>query len=83
MRTQIYAAITLGLSTVAANAGGLDRSGKWVNDIFQTGSVAKFSYSSTTPKLSGVGTGNIGESFSIASGTYKTDVSDQVLLTLI
>jgi hypothetical protein len=49
MKTPIYAAITLGLSAVAANAGGLDRSGQWVNDIFQTGSVAKLSYSSTTP----------------------------------
>ena len=34
MKTPIYAAITLGLSAVAANAGGLDRSGQWVNDIF-------------------------------------------------
>lgn len=83
MKTPIYAAITLGLSAVAANAGGLDRSGQWINDIFQTGSVAKFSYSSTTPKLSGAGTGNVGESFSVASGSYKTDVNDQVSLALI
>ena len=60
MKTPIYAAITLGLSAAAANAGGLDRSGQWINDIFQTGSVAKFSYSSTTPTLSGTDTGNAG-----------------------
>ena len=83
MKTPIYAAITLGLSAVAANAGGLDHSGQWANDIFQTVSVAKFSYSSTTPKLSGAGTGNVDESFSIASGSYKTDVNDQVSIALI
>ena len=51
--------------------------------FFQTGNVAKFSYSSTTPTLSGTGTGNVGESFSIASGSYKRDLNDQVSLALI
>jgi long-chain fatty acid transport protein len=86
MKTPIYAAITLGLSAVAANAGGLDRSGQWVNDIFQTGNVAKFSYSSTTPELSGTGTGNtgnVGQSFSVASGSYKTDLNDSVSVAVI
>jgi long-subunit fatty acid transport protein len=90
MKTPIYAAITLGLSAVAANAGGLDRSGQWVNDIFQTGSVAKFSYSSTTPTLSGtdtgtagLSTGNVGQSFSVASGSYKTDLNDSVSVAVI
>jgi long-chain fatty acid transport protein len=33
--------------------------------------------------LSGTGTGNVGESFNIASGSYKRDLNDQVSLALI
>ena len=91
MKTPIYAAITLGLSAVAANAGGLDRSGQWVNDIFQTGSVAKLSYSSTKVKLSGsdtaanagAPTGDVGETVTMTSLSYKTDLNEQVSLAVI
>ena len=85
MKTPIYAAITLGLSAVAANAGGLDRSGQWVNDIFQTGSVAKLSYSSTNPKLSGTCDRKriCWQTFSVASGSYKTDLNEQVSVAVI
>ena len=91
MKTPIYAAITLGLSAVAANAGGLDRSGQWVNDIFQTGSVAKLSYSSTNVKLSGsdtaaiagAPTGDVGETVTMTGLSYKTDLNEQVSLAVI
>lgn len=83
MKTQLFAAMTFGLSAAAADAGGIDRSGQSISDIFQAGTVAKFSFGAVSPRLSGVGTGDVGQGFGTASASYKTDLNDRLSVAII
>lgn len=88
MKTQVIAAITLGLSGVAANAGGLDRSGQPIVIIFEEGNVLQFTASFTNPSvdgvdLSGVSTGNVADSFQTFGLAVKYQFSDQLSFALI
>ena len=88
MATSISA---VALTSSAALAGGLDRSGQWISDIFQTGNVAKLSKSSTNVKLSGSDTaaipgnttGDVGETFTTASVSYKRDLNEKLSFAVI
>jgi len=80
------------LTTTAASAGGLDRSGQGVGVIFEDGNVAQLSYGLVAPSVSGTatGTGLGGVSSGNMAGDYnqfglglKYDVNENVSVALI
>ncbi|MEP3844912.1 MAG: outer membrane protein transport protein [Paracoccaceae bacterium] len=91
MKTQLLAAAAVTLSAASAHAVGLDRSGQRIGVLFETGNLVELSFGFTDPHLSGTGipavggapTGNVADSFAIASFGLKYDVSDELSLALI
>jgi len=85
--------LTLGaalmLTTTAATAGGIDRSGQSIGAIFQDGKYVELSYGSVTPSVSGsvlggaLQSGNVAPSYGTVGLAFKTDVNDKVSLALI
>lgn len=80
------------LSTSIAGAGALDRTGQPVDVLFQDGNYAELSFSATFPEVQGTFTnpllgsaesGDVAEDFGLASLSFKSDLSDQVLLAVI
>tara|TARA_R110002051_G_scaffold57104_2_gene105783 strand:- start:8657 stop:9703 length:1047 start_codon:yes stop_codon:yes gene_type:complete len=84
------------LTTTAAYAGGIDRSGQSIGAIFEDGKYVELSYGNVTPSVDGIFTVPAGPAagFEIASGNaapsygtvglaFKTDIDDKVSLALI
>ena len=57
MKKIITVSAALALTTTAATAGDLDRSGQNITAIFEDGSYAEFSFGTITPPVSGADLG--------------------------
>lgn len=83
----------LTLTTTAAMAGGIDRSGLPTSILFETGSAARLSFSSVTPSISGAyapalapfgaSTKNMAESYVSLGFAFKMDVTDRMSVALM
>ncbi len=87
-KTYLASAAALLASTSMTLAGGIERTSQSVDIIFEEGSYTEFSFSLTTPSVSGIDplaadTGIMSPSYFALSGGYKTDVSDQISLAII
>jgi long-subunit fatty acid transport protein len=86
MKYFISAVGALALTTSLAHAGGIERSGSNYSALFDKGRVMTLGFSNATPSISGsmpigqvsVPTGNMAESFSTLSFSYKADVNDKL-----
>ena len=82
MKYIISAVGALALTTSLAHAGGIERSGSNYSALFDKGRVMTLGFSNATPSISGVlgpfATGNMAESFSTLSFSYKADVNDKL-----
>lgn len=88
MKTQLLAAVTLGLSGVAAHSAGLDRSGRPTGLIFETGNVVELSFGFADPSIEGTDiagspTGNIADSFSLVGGGIRYELNDKLSIGLL
>lgn len=88
--TTIGAALML--TTTAAYAGGLDRSGQGVGIIFEDGGAVELSYSTVIPTVSGalpvapgvaLGSGNVADSYTQLSLGVKQDMNENLSLSVI
>lgn len=80
------------LTTTAATAGGIDRSGQSIGAIFEDGKYVELSYGMVTPDVTGVfnhplagplASGNAAPSYGTVGLAFKTDINDKVSLALI
>lgn len=76
------------LTTTAAYAGGIDRSGQSVGAIFEQGTYVELSYGSVMPSVSGIlagaqDSGNATPNYASVGLAFKTDVDEKVSLALI
>ena len=87
MRHIITALGALAMTTTLAEAGGIDRSGSSYSALFDKGRVAIIGFSNVTPSVSGVfthpiagaiPTGNMSESYTTLSFSYKADINDKL-----
>ena len=53
MKTLVTSAAIAALAAGSAQAGGLDRSGQFLGDLFAEGNVLKFSYGKVMPSVGG------------------------------
>ena len=96
MKNLLTVGAALMLTTTAATAGGIDRSGQSIGAIFEDGKYVELSYGYVTPSVSGVftvpagpaagleiGSGNVAPSYGTAGLAFKTDINDKVSLALI
>ena len=80
------------LTTTAATAGGLDRSGQGIGIIFEEGNAVELSFGQITPSvtgiasgvgLGGVGSGNMASPYTQMGLGFKYQVKDNLSLSLI
>lgn len=80
------------LTTTAATAGGLDRSGQGIGIIFEEGNAVELSFGQVTPTvtgiasgsgLGGVGSGNMASPYTQMGLGFKYQVKDNLSLSLI
>tara|TARA_B110000211_G_scaffold178046_1_gene201257 strand:+ start:156 stop:1223 length:1068 start_codon:yes stop_codon:yes gene_type:complete len=76
------------LTTTAATAGGLDRSGQDIGAIFEDGGYVELSYGNVSPSVSGSflitsESGNIAPSYGAVGIAFKTDINDKVSMAVI
>ena len=81
------------LTTTAASAGGLDRSGQAIGTLFKDDNYVELSFGNVTPSLSGTGinstfnamapSGNIAPSYTSMGAAYKRQLTDQASMALI
>ena len=89
MKNILTVGAALMLTTTAATAGGLDRSGQGIGAIFENGSYVEMSYGSVMPSVSGsaaggaFNSGNVGVDYANVGGALKFDVNEKVLVALI
>ncbi len=89
MKNTLTVCAALLLTTSAAFAGGIDRSGQSIGAIFEQGSYAELSYGSVMPDVTGsiaggaLESGNIAPSYGVLGLAYKTDLDDKVSLAII
>lgn len=96
MKNTLTVGAALLLTTSAAFAGGIDRSGQSIGAIFEEGRYVELSYGYVTPSVTGtftvpagpaaglaIGSGNVAPSYGIAGFAIKTDISDDVSVALI
>lgn len=88
MKKFLTATAALMLTTTAATAGGLDRSGQGVGVIFEDGGYAELSYGSVMPSVTGVlggalNSGNVAKSYNQLGFAIKQDINDQLSFALI
>ena len=92
MKNLLTVGAALMLTTTAAYAGGIDRSGQSVGTIFEQGTYVELSYGSVMPSVSGTFThpfagdfasGNATPSYGSVGLAFKTDVNEKVSLALI
>lgn len=89
MKYALKGAAALLLTTTAAHAGGLDRTGNAYSALFEDGNYVELSFSKTMPEVSGEypggplgtgSTGNMAEAYSSASFAIKQDLGSAVSL---
>ena len=81
----------LAMTTAAAHAGGIDRSGQSIGAIFETGDYAEFSFGNISPKISGKAVASLGgfvsgdmvASYTQVGGAVKTKLSDSLDFAVI
>ncbi|MDZ4394868.1 OmpP1/FadL family transporter [Cypionkella sp.] len=87
MKHIVTALGALAMTTTLVQAGGIDRSGTSYSALFDKGRVATIGFSSVTPSVSGVfthplagaiPTGNMSESYTTLSFSYKADINDKL-----
>ena len=91
MKNVLTVGAALMLTTTAAHAVGLDRSGQAIGIIFEEGEYAELSFGSVTPSLDGADVaafggsaiGNVANDFTQLSLGYKQDISDQLSFAVI
>lgn len=82
----IYGTTAALLSTTAAFAGGMDRSGQGISALFEAGDYAEISYGTVSPSISGTSvsaTNNVGLDYTQTSLAYKTDLDDKLSVAVI
>jgi long-chain fatty acid transport protein len=89
MRNFLTVGAALMLTTTAATAGGMDRSGQSIGAIFEDGKYVELSYGYVTPSVSGsiaggaLGSGNVAPAYGNVGFAFKTDIDEKVSLALI
>ncbi|MFT5066984.1 MAG: long-subunit fatty acid transport protein [Yoonia sp.] len=89
MKNILTVGAALMLTTTAAMAGGLDRSGQGIGAIFESGSYVELSYGSVMPSVSGsaaggvFNSGNVGVDYGNLGGALKFDVNEKVSVAII
>ncbi|MEM9349659.1 MAG: outer membrane protein transport protein [Pseudomonadota bacterium] len=96
MKKYLLTTAAVSLIAGAATAGGLDRTGQPITDIFAEGNVAKLSFGRISPSIGGTGSGiaaiplpagtdydNVGEDYTQVALSIKVDVTDEFSVTLI
>ena len=89
MKNILTVGAALMLTTTAATAGGIDRSGQSIGAIFEDGKYVELSYGYVTPSVDGtvgagtVSSGNVAPAYGSAGLAFKTDIDDKVSLALI
>lgn len=88
MKNLLTVGAALMLTTTAAYAGGIDRSGQSVGAIFEQGTYVELSYGSVMPSVSGIfsgaqDSGNATPNYASVGLAFKTDVDEKVSLALI
>lgn len=88
MKNILTVGAALMLTTTAATAGGIDRSGQSIGAIFEDGKYVELSYGMVTPDVTGtfagvMESGNVAPSYGTVGLTFKTDIDDKVSLALI
>lgn len=88
MKTLVTSAAIAALAAGTAQAGGLDRSGQFLGDLFAEGNVLKFSYGKVMPSVSGVDL--LGAEYDSVANDYtrmgvsvKADVNEALSFALI
>jgi long-chain fatty acid transport protein len=78
------AVAALAISTGAAHAGGVDRSGQPIGFMFEKGNYAELSYGSVRPSVTADGNpyGNMAETYSTLGAAFKMDINDKLSLGL-
>jgi long-subunit fatty acid transport protein len=90
MKNLMVGAAGLALLAGSAGAGGIDRTLNPYSVLFETGDYVEFSYSSVSPRVSGVYpaianggvTGDMARDYTQLAFAYKNDLSDQLSLGL-
>jgi long-subunit fatty acid transport protein len=86
------AALTaLALTAGMAQAGGIDRSGQGLGNLFETGRQLEFSFGSVSPSVSGNDvaafgggpSGDVADTFSQIAVSYKFDINENLSFALI
>ena len=92
MKKILTVGAALMLTTTAATAGGLDRSGQGIGIIFEEGNAVELSFGQITPSvtgiasgvgLGGVGSGNMASPYTQMGLGFKYQVKDNLSLSLI
>lgn len=89
MKNLFTVGAALMLTTTAATAGGIDRSGQSIGAIFEDGKYVELSYGYVMPSVSGtvgagtVSSGSMASDYSNVGLAFKTDLNDKVSLALI
>ena len=93
MKTLVTSAAIAALAAGSAHAGGLDRSGQFLGDLFAEGNVLKFSYGKVTPSIGGAdnfagapvaGTyDNVGGDYTRVGLSLKADMNEALSFALI
>jgi long-subunit fatty acid transport protein len=88
MKTYIAASIATSLLATSALASGLDRTGQPIGLIFEEGTYVELGFATTSATIEGTDllgneTGDVGESFNMISGGYKTDLNQRLSLAII
>ncbi len=96
MKKFMTAGAALLLTTTAATAGGLDRSGQGIGALFEDGGYAELSFGSVTPSVSGaftipagpgaglqLGSGNVAKSYTQLGFAIKQDINPQLSFAVI
>ncbi|MDE0983184.1 MAG: outer membrane protein transport protein [Yoonia sp.] len=92
MKNIITVGAALMLTTTAATAGGLDRSGQGIGAIFEDGGYAELSFGSVNPTVSGALTaaptvvldsGNVADSYTSFGFAFKQDINEKLSFALI
>ena len=91
MKKIITVSAALALTTTAATAGDLERSGQNITAIFEDGSYAEFSFGAINPSVLGTdkppfgnsNTGNVAQDYNQVGFAYKMDINPKASFALI
>jgi len=88
MKQYFAASVAASLLATSALASGLDRTGQPIGLIFEEGNYVELSFANTSASIEGTDllgndTSDVGESFNMISGGYKTDLNQRLSLAVI